>query len=474
MTTELKKLLQRITQRININLRERGYDVGPYIENLIPMAQLVNFHGFYGIAPYHVFDYEFRHSNMAGSYFLGKCIVTNSILYKSDIRGDELKRKGELFWFKRIEIPINRDEQIEIKNSFLIKTLVHSHSHDPETLEKFSITNTVSAHYANIHGSPTDGSFLGPFVTVDRTTMNDCVVGAFSYIRTGEISHFDIAPGTVWIREPEQFNFIYRYPLEKLSAYIRFDPGGRPQGAIIDFVEDRKEAFQSLFNRVDTVPSIPISDTTSLDRFAVIKPKTHIGENVLVAQRAFLQNAWLGEGCNVQENGYVINSHLEGYNVAAHGAKIIGTHLGANSYVGYNSFLQGRPGSELTICSENIILPHTIIDIDTPMTIPPGHLVWGLITQPSDLETHSVPLSDLSNIQGGYSKGRMCFEGSGNVFVGELRNRILHTLAVNGAFYNGNNDKGHAQKNQNISFNTVQPYPKGDLKGLYPTIVIRP
>jgi len=33
---------------------------------------------------------------------------------------------------------------------------------------------------------------------------------------------------------------------------------------------------------------------------------------------------------------------------------------------------------------------------------------------------------------------------------------------------------GHAQKNQNIPFNTIQPYPKGDLKGLYPTIRIMP
>jgi hypothetical protein len=33
--------------------------------------------------------------------------------------------------------------------------------------------------------------------------------------------------------------------------------------------------------------------------------------------------------------------------------------------------------------------------------------------------------------------------------------------------------KGHAQKNQNLSFNTIQPYPEGALEGLYPTIIIK-
>jgi len=46
----------------------------------------------------------------------------------------------------------------------------------------------------------------------------------------------------------------------------------------------------------------PVPDNTSLDRFAVIKPNTHISENVLVCQRAYLQNAWLGKGTNAQEN----------------------------------------------------------------------------------------------------------------------------------------------------------------------------
>ena len=43
-------------------------------------------------------------------------------------------------------------------------------------------------------------------------------------------------------------------------------------------------------------------------------------------------------------------------------------------------------------------------------------------------------------------------------------------------FFDGkrNRGRGHAQKNQNISFNTIQPYPDGELQGLYPAIVIQP
>jgi UDP-3-O-[3-hydroxymyristoyl] glucosamine N-acyltransferase len=49
-----------------------------------------------------------------------------------------------------------------------------------------------------------------------------------------------------------------------------------------------------------------VPDSASLDRYAVIKPKTHISDNVLVAERAYLQNAWLGPGANAQENCYIL------------------------------------------------------------------------------------------------------------------------------------------------------------------------
>lgn len=471
---ELKTLFDRIVQRTNINLRELKVDVTPYISQLISMEKLVKFYAFYGITPHHPLNFVFRHSNLAGSYFLGKCRVANSILYKSDIRGDELKKQGDVVKYENFDIRMHKDEAIEIEDSFLIKTLVHNFSHDPETLEKFFITNTVSTHYANIHGSPTDGSFLGPFSTVDLTTMNDCVIGTFSYIQAGEIGHLNISPGTIWVRVPGVFNFLYRHPADKLNHYIFFSKDKLPQGLLIDFVEDRKAAFQQIFEVVNLAPSVNVPHNASLDRFAVVKPKTHISENVLVSQRAYLQNSWLGKGANAQENCYIINSRLEGNNVTAHGAKIIEADMGENVFVGFNSFLHGRPESRLTIGKDCIVMPHTIIDIKTPLTVPEGQLVWGMINDQRDLEANSISLSKLSKIDSSLTQGDMVFEGSGRTFVNAFKERIHHILEANGALYDGVKNKGHAQKNQNISFNTIQPYPEGDLEGLYPTILIQP
>ncbi|MDY6792631.1 MAG: transferase [Thermodesulfobacteriota bacterium] len=471
---ELERLLDRIIQRVNINLRELEFDVNPFVQNLIAPNQMTKFYAFYGITPHHPLNFRFKHSNLAGSYFLGKCRVTNSLLYKSDIRGDELKKKGDLFQYHNFEIPVDRDEEIEIDDSFLVKTLVHNNSHDPETLEKFFIRDTVSTHFANIHGSPIDGAFLGPFATVDLTTMRDCLIGAFSYIQAGEVSHLDIKPGTVWIRYPEEFNFLYRYPVDRLNNYIYFAAGIPPRGIFIDFVEESKEAFQRVFNTVNIEPSVSVPNSASLDRYSVIKPKTHISENVLVAQRAYLENAWLGKGANAQEQCYIINSHLEGFDITAHGAKIIEADLGKNVFVGFNSFLRGRPKSRLTIGQGSIIMPHTIIDIKKPLTIPDAHIVWGLVTNERDLAINSMSMKAFSKIDTPFSKGNMHFEGSGLSFVASFKERIQHILEENGAFFHENSNRGHAQKNQNISFNTIHPYPKGNKEGLYPTILIQP
>jgi carbonic anhydrase/acetyltransferase-like protein (isoleucine patch superfamily) len=471
---ELEKLLDRIIQRNNINLRELDYDAGPFIKNLVPLNQMVKFYAFYGVTPHHSLDFVFRHSSLAGSYFLGKICTRNSILYKSDIRGDELKHQGDVFSYQKFEIPVSRDEGIDIEDSFLVKTLVHNFSHDPETLEKFFIRNTVSTHYANIHGSPCDGSFLGPFATVDLTTMNDCIIGTYSYVQAGEIGHLNIGPGTVWVRSPDEFNFLYHHPLNKLNPYINFGADRPPQGLFIDFVEDRKEDFKRVFDVVNLDTPVSVPDNASLDRFAVIKPKTQISENVLISQRAYLQNAWLGKGANAQENCYIINSRLGGFNVSAHGAKIIEADLGKNIFVGFNSFLRGRSESRLTLGDESIIMPHAIIDIKKPLTIPAGHLVWGLITNSDDLNRNSMALKDFSKIDGGLVQGNLLFEGRGASFVTAFRDRIHHILEANGAFFNGTDNPGHAQKNQNISFNTIQPYTDGELEGLFPTIIIQP
>ena len=471
---ELNKLLDRIIQRVNINLREHGCDISPYVKNLIPPDQMTKFYAFYGITSHHPLNFEFVHSNLSGSYFLGKCRVTNSLLYKSDIRGDELKQKDDLFKFQDFDIPITRDEEIDIEDSFLIKTLVHNYSHDPETPERFFIRDTISTHCANIHGSPSDGCFLGPFSTVDLTTMRDCLIGAFSYVQAEEISHLDIAPGTVWVRKQDDFNFMYRYSTEQLKTYVDFAAGAPPQGKIIDFVNERKHDFQRIFQMVNVEPPVSTPDSASLDRYAVVDAGTQIGENVLVSQRAYLQNAYLGKGANAQERSYIINSRLEGHDVTAHGAKIIEADLGKRVFVGFNSFLRGRPEARLTIGQDSIIMPHTIIDINKPLSIPPGQLVWGLVTDANDLEQGSVSLVELSKVKTSLEKGNLLFEGDGNSFVTAFQERINHILEANGAFFDGRSNPGHAQRNQNISFNIIQPYPKGDKEGLYPTIMIRP
>jgi len=471
---EIEKLLNRIIQRVNINLRELGLDITPYIKDMVPINQMLKFYAFYGISLNHPLDFQFKQSNLAGSYFLGKCYVTNSILYKTDVRGDELKKKGDIFNYNDTEIPVYQDEEINVEDSFLIKTLVHNFSHDPETLERFFIKDTISTHYANIHGSPSDGCFIGPFSTVDLTTIRDCFINAFSYIQAGEISHMKFEPGTIWIRYPNLFNFLYQFPKRSLNKYISFSEGNIPKGLFIDFVESYKEEFQRIFEVVnlETVTTIPTS--ASLDRYAVVLPKIHIGENVLVSQRAYLENAWLGKGANAQENCYIINSRLEGLNVTAHGAKIIEADLESKVFVGFNSFLRAQENNRLSIGQNSIIMPHTIIDIKKSLSIPSDHLVWGIIRNKKELAENSISFEDFSKIKIRFSRGNMFFEGDGEKFIKAFEERIHHILEANGAFYNGYENAGHAQKNQNISFNTLQPYPIGELEGMYPTINIQP
>jgi len=469
----LSDLLERIIQRVNINLREPLFDVGPYIRNLIPLPQLTKFYAFYGITPHHPLNFHFSRSNLAGSYFLGKCHVSDAILYKSDIRGDELKRKGDIFQFEGFDIPLHEDETIRIKDSFLIKTLVHNNSHDPENLEDFIIKNTVSTHYANIHGSDVEGCYLGPFSTVDLTTLHDCVIGEFAYLQVGELAHHQVPAGTIWISGGDQFEFRYQHDPENLKKYIRFEPGSSPQGFFIDFVESRKDDFRRVFDVVNLETPSSIPSGASLNRYAVIKPKTQIGQNVLVAQRAYIENSWMGNGANAQENCYIINSRLTGNNVTAHGAKIIGAELGEKVFVGFNSFLQGNKSAALSIGENSIVMPHTIIDLTEPVNIPASHLVWGFIRNRKDVKENTMLLSEFTSMSGQFVRGRMNFQGSGEPFVKGFQHRIEHILEANGAYFNGMDKKGHAQSSRNISYNLIQPYPEGDLKGLYPTIDIQ-
>lgn len=470
----LKELLERIIQRVNVNLREPLFDVGPYVRGLITWDKLTKFYAFYGITPHHPLKFHFIRSNLAGSYFLGKCHVSDAIVYKSDIRGDELKRKGEIFHFDGFEIPLHDDETIRIKDSYLIKNLIHSHSHDPETLEDFIIQNSVSTHYANIHGSDVEGCFLGPFCTIDLTTLHDCVIGEFVYLQVHELAHRKIQAGTIWIKGGDQFDFHYQHNPETLSRYIRFEPGSMPHGLLMDFVESRKGDFQRVFDVVNLESPFPLHSGASLNRYSVIKPKTQIGRNVLVAQRAYIENSYLGDGANAQENCYILHSRLSGWNVTAHGAKIIHTELGEKVFVGFNSFLQGTMAFPLQVGAGSIIMPHTIIDLVEPVTIAPESLIWGYIRNQDDMKANSLPFSEFSGISGEFIRGGMRFQGSGGHFVNAFRHRIDHILEANGAYFDGTDKKGHAQESQNISFNIIQPYQEGVLKGLYPNLSIHP
>jgi len=285
---KLEKLMERIVRRVNINLRGQEFDAGPFLKPCIPLKKLSEFYAFYGITGHHPLHFRFSRSNLAGSYFLGKCQVDGSILYKSDIRGDELKSRGDGFQYGGIKMAMDQDESIFVSDSLLIKTLVHNKSNDPENPEIFLIKNSAACPFANIHGSPLEGCYLGAFATADLTTLHGCILGHFSYVQVGELWHEKIEPGQIWINQKNVFDFRYQFPQEILEHYIRVRPGEQPQGRFMDFLNSRKEDFRRVFDVVhlDPLPAVPKS--ASVSRYAVIKPKTRIGANVLIAQRAYV------------------------------------------------------------------------------------------------------------------------------------------------------------------------------------------
>jgi len=470
----LEKLIDRIIDRTNVNLRGRDFDVAPFARDIIPVDQFARFYAFYGFTPHHPIRFHFENSSIAGSYFLGKCFVDHSVLYKSDVRGDELKTAGGVFKHGGVSVPLHDDEVIRIKDSFLIKNLVHSNSHDLERPEEFLIRNTVSMHYANIHGSSVEGSFLAPFATVDLTSLHDCVVGKYAYVQTGELAHSTVEPGRICVRAGGAFDFEYCFPAEVLDRYITFEAGSSPGGVLIEFVEGRQKDFEKVFETVRSRDDVCVPPTTALSRYAVVKGDVHLDENVLIAQRAYVEDSWLGPRSNVQENCYIIHSRLEGSNVTAHGGKVIHACLGESIFVGFNAFLQGNRDCKLKIGRESIVMPHTIVDLQEPLDIPPRHLVWGCIRNKADLARHSVSLDRLCEVDGVVEIGDMRFRGSGSQFVAGFRKRIQSILEANGAFFDGEGRYGHAQKDRDIAFNIIQPYPQGSRQGICPTVDIRP
>ena len=468
---QIKQLNEQIISRANANLREFNFDTGIFSLNAIKYEKLAKFHSFYGITSHHPINFNFRHSSMAGSYFLGDCFLGESIVYKSDVRGDELKRKGDIL-DKKNPLPLLRDETIAITCSLLYKTLVHSNSHNPETPEEFTIKNTVSAHYANIHGATITGSFLGAFSTVDLMNLHSCIVGEFAYVSTGELFHKKVEPGMIWIKN-ENFQFRYKFSQNVIDKYIGVNEFYQPRGIIYEFVENLGIDSKKL-SEFGNTSSIDIPESSAVNKHSLFLGDIKIGKNVLVSQKAYLDNSEMGEGANAQENTYIINSKLAGFNVTAHGGKIINADMGLNIFVGFNSFLYGKENARLSVGKGCIIMPHTIIDITTPLNIPENHLVWGFIQSGEDLKLNSISLENLGKAEGSLSIGEMTFDGRGSEFIEAFSDRIGHILEGNGAYFDGVNKRGHAQDGKNISYNTIQPYNSGDNAGLYPSIRIKP
>ncbi|MEH0023047.1 MAG: transferase [Desulfobacter sp.] len=468
---QLKQLNDRIISRLNVNLNGFHFDAETFVASAIDYEKMLKFYAFYGITAHHPIFFDFRKSNIAGSYFLGKCYVGRSTIYKSDIRGDELKRKGDFIDCSK-NVPLLDDEIITIKDSLLYKTLVHSNSHNPESPEEFYIRNSVSAHYSNIHGSTIEGSFLGPFATVDLMNLHACIVGEFSYIQVGELYHQKIEPGTVWVKHPD-FELKYTFEKEILNDYVGLNETDQPRGQIYDFVKQREKDYERLFDVIALDP-VEFPKSSAVNRYAVIKGDTFIGENVLVSQRAFLENAKIGDGSNAQENSYIVDSELVGMNVTAHGGKIINAEVGTKTFVGFNSFIHGKADARITIGKGCIVMPHTIIDSDEPIEIPEYHLVWGFIGSQKDLETHTLSFADVEKVKDEITVGRMTFRGNGIAFINAKKTRINQILMANGSFFQNEKNRGHAQDGQNISFNTLQPYTTGDNTGIYPSIRIDP
>ncbi len=453
----------------------RGHDqvTGNWAEELLQTDKFTDFYAFYGMSPHHPPNFVFRDSSLAGSYFLGRCRVDRAVVYKSDVRGDELKSQGQVVRHRHMDIPVASDEAIHIQESYLAKALVHSHSHDPEHPERFEIQKTIALPYSNIHGSPLLGCLLGSFATVDLTVARNCVFGPFSYIQTGELFRETIPAGCVYIQDSD-FMFRYQFDTVALGRYVGLDFTRHPRGEMADFLRHKEPDFAPRFDAPPLCPFNPPHPGSAVSHYAVLKGQVHVDQNVLVTHRAYLENSWLGPGSNAQENCCIVESRLAGRNVNAHGAKLVQTRLGQGAFVGFNAFLKGRPEAPIDVGENSIILPHTIIDADEAIAIPANRLAWGLIRRQSDLAEHSLDMEDLNHMRGELQTGRLRLRGDGASFVNRLRGRVDNILKSNGAYFDGSDHHGHAQRGQDISYNIIQPHAWGEREGLFPTMRILP
>jgi len=470
---KLEALFDHIASRVNVNLKPMGIDVKQILTNAIPRERHLQYYAFYALTEDHPISFRFQNSNMAGTYFLGKTQVDRSVVYKSDLRGDELKRKGDVVEFNGVKTTLFYDEVIRVINSCLIKTLVHNHSKNPETPEVFKILNTLAMHFSNIHGTTCEGVYLGPFSTIDLSIMHNCVVGNFSYVQAGDLSRLTIESGRVWIKSNGLFEFNYVYPEGVVEQYVSMDENGKITGKFIDYVEEFKEDFVPVYSSVQPeLMGVEVGQGTYVNPYSVIKGDCKIGDNSLIAQRAHVENSDIGKGSNAQENCYIKNAVYEGFNVTAHGGKVIHTRLAPNVFVGFNSFVHGTATCPITVGRDSIVMPHTIIDAEEPITIPENSAVWGYVTKQSDLKDQCMSLETLAKTTD-IVIGNMTFKGDGKAFVEAFKHRIAHIREENGANFDGTEEtRGHAQKTQDACFNILQPFQGGADAGMYPTMTI--
>lgn len=422
-----------------------------------------------GITSHHEIDFKAISSSLSGSYFLGPCHVADAIVCHSDIRGDELKQKGDVY--KGLASLISH-ERVTIQSSLLYKTLVHNCSHNPDALNAFSINQTIACQYANIHGSSVEQSLLGAFSTVDLMEMKGCWVGAFSYIQVPACLNLQFDPGTIMI-QTDEFCLQFSHKPDVVDQYIGLADSLAPEGVIDKFMAQH---FQAPADGLQTdrkmICDTVVPDSSSVHPYAVIQGETTIAENVLVSQNAFVDTAVMGKGSNAQENSMIMNSRLEGMNVTAHGGKIIHADMGKNTFTGFNSFLFGKENARMTIGSHCIVMPHTIIDIQTPLNIPDNTLIWGYITGETDLALYTIPIDQFKKINSECIIGDLQFNGKGDVFIQAFSHRIEHILEANGAYFNEGGPKGHAQYNKDIAISLFDPYPSNEHQGLFPTIKV--
>jgi len=469
---KLEALFDHITSRVNVNLKPIGIDVEPILKNAVPRERHLLYYAFYALTTDHPLSFKFTNSNLAGTYLLGKTNVDRSVIYKSNIRGDELKRKGDVVEFNGVKTRLFYDEVIRITNSFLVKTLVHNQSKNPETPEVFKILNTVAMPFSNIHGTTTEGVYLGSFATADLSILHNCIVGDYSYVQAGDLSRLTIEPGRVWIKYDGLFEFNYVFPDGVLEKYVSTDENGQLTGKFIEYVDEFKDDFVPIYSTVlpEDVEGVP--DDAYVSPYAVIKGKCTIGKNALIAQRAHIEDSYIGDGSNAQENCYIKNSVYRGNNVTAHGGKVVHTIAEKNIFIGFNSFLHGTEKHKINVGRDSIVMPHTIVNAKEPINIPAGSVIWGHITKQKDLENHCMPLDELAKSTD-LEIGNMTFKGDGKAFVQAFRHRIDHILEENGAYYNGTETtRGHAQKTQAACFNILQPFQSGPEMGMYPTMSI--